>query len=156
MKSNAPSDLTDPSYQTIPLTDYRPQFRTLATRLFDLVRQRTAPGKAIEYDGGYSVVAKPNSQTIAKIIVFEKGKGKVNGKWPHHFPDGVYILVRTSGAGASRMWNVHRDKLRTLSGLDPSETIGVAPKHGTRFAYVRLTDQHELGQLADALAGLSI
>jgi hypothetical protein len=149
------TDLTDPSYQTVPLAEYSPRFRTLAFTLFDMVRQRAGTGKAIEYDGSFSVLAKSNSQTIAKIIIFEEGKGKLNGKWAHHFPGGVYILVRTSGTLATHIWSIHRDRLRTLRGLDPSDTIGIAPNHGTRFAYERVTDQHELGRLADLLAGLS-
>jgi hypothetical protein len=149
------ADLIDPSYQTVPLAEYSPRFRTLASTLFDMVRHRTGAGNAIKYDGSFSLLAKSNSQTIAKIIVFEEGRGKVNGKWPHHFPDGVYVLVRASGTVATRVWNIHRDQLRTLPGLDRSETIGIAPNHGTRFAYVRFTNQHDLGRLADLLAGLS-
>ena len=147
--------MPEASYQTVPLADYNPRFRTLASTLFDMVRQRTGSSKAMEYDGSFSVLAKSNSQTIAKIIIFEEGKGKVNGEWPRPFPDGVYVLVRTSGTVATRIWNIHRDQLRTLLGLDQSETIGVAPKHSTRFAYVRLADKHEIGRVADLLAGLS-
>jgi hypothetical protein len=106
------------------------------------------------YNPHWGALAKPNSQTIAKIIVFEQGKGKVNGKWPAHFPDGVYVLVRTSGATAIRIWEIHRDELRT-PGLEPSSTIGIAPVHDTRFAYVRVADQHELGRIAELLTSLS-
>jgi hypothetical protein len=145
--------LDDPSYQTAPLSEYSPILRTLAARLFDMVRQRIGVAKTIEYDGSLSVLNK--SQTVAKIIIFEEGKGKMNGRWPSVFPDGVYVLIRTSGNTAARLWDLHRGKLHELMGLDISDTMGVAPNHDTRFAYARLTDDHDLRKVADLIASMS-
>jgi hypothetical protein len=128
---------TPPSYQTAPLTDYSPALRRTAADLFDRVVQRVARGRAIAYKGSFSVLARSGQSTAAKIIVYEHGKGKPNGDWPL-LSDGVYILIRAGG--------------RELSF---GRTIGVAPKHEERFAYVRLMPDQDLDEVADFIAACS-
>lgn len=62
-------------------------------------------------------------------MIYELGKGKMNGPDPH-LVDGVYVLIR-------------------LFGNATGHTIGVAPNHHERFAYFRLHDGQDLDEMAD-------
>lgn len=119
------------SYQTAPLVDYTPVLVRRAAELFRLVQQR-AGTKAHKYKGSFSVFARSSDSTAAKIVIYERGKGKVNGRDPL-LGDGIYVLIRVSGNGSGR-------------------TIGVAPKHDERFAYFRLSDGQSLDEIADFIA----
>lgn len=105
------------SYQTAPLLDYRDDFRDRATLLFHLVQQRLGPNRVREYKGSFSVLQEPSLATAAKIVIYESGKGSINGPDPS-LADGVYVWVRVPGGPAGR-------------------TIAVAPHHNERFAYFR-------------------
>jgi hypothetical protein len=120
------------SYQTVPLLDYREDLRDRATILFDLVQQRLGPGRVREYKGSFSVLEHPGLATSAKIVIYESGKGSINGPDPS-LADGVYVWVRVPGGPIGR-------------------TIAVAPHHDERFAYFRLGDSQDLGEIADFIA----
>jgi hypothetical protein len=119
------------SYQTVPLVDYRDDLRDRATGLFQLVEERLGTGRVREYKGSFSVLAEPSLATAAKIVIYESGKGSINGPDPL-FVDGVYIWVRVPGGPI---------------GL----TIAVAPHHDERFAYFRLADGQNMEEMADFL-----
>lgn len=119
------------SYQTAPLADYSPALRDRAAALFRLVVQRVGAARAKEHRGSFSVIAVSSDATAAKVLIYESGKGKINGADPQ-LVDGVYVLIR-----------VHRTTGRTL---------GVAPAHHERFAYFRLHDGQGLDEMADFIA----
>jgi hypothetical protein len=72
--------------------------------------------------------------TAAKIMIYESDRGKINGLDPG-LTDGVYVLIRTSDTGKSR-----------------ARTIGVAPPHHKRFAYLKLSAGQDLDEMADFIA----
>jgi hypothetical protein len=122
---------TETSYQTVPLTEYSQAFRDRATALFNLVTERIGAPRAKEYKGSFSVLAGSSEATAAKIMIYECGKGKINGHDPQ-LADGVYVLIRVHGPARC--------------------TIGVAPMHHERFAYFRLLDSQGLEEIADFIA----
>ena len=125
---------TETSYQTAPLADYSPAFRDRAATLFRLVVERVGAARAKQHTGSYSVVAASSEATAAKVLIYEWGKGKINGDDPQ-LPDGVYVLVRVHGS--------------------TGRTLGVAPAHHERFAYFRLHDGQALDEMADFLAAFA-
>jgi hypothetical protein len=116
------------SYQTAPLVDYSIALRQRAAELFRRIKERLG-AKAKEYKGSFSVFAASSNVTAAKIVIYEAGKGKMNGT-DQLLGDGVYLLIRVENGRGGR-------------------TIGVAPKHHERFAYFRLTDEQGLEEMAD-------
>ncbi len=95
------------SYQTAPLTAYRPELQALARALYDLIRTSLPEARAIEYKGSYSFLVGHEGRTAAKVIIVQHGLGRLcNGWYPE---DGVYALVRVE--------------------RDDADTVGVAPKH---------------------------
>ena len=126
--STLPIAFTETSYQTAPLADYSPTLRGRATDLFRRIEKR-APAKAREHRGSFSLLATSSDATAAKIVIYEVGKGKMNGHDPQ-LADGVYVLIRVPTATVGR-------------------TIGVAPNHHERFAYFRLSDDQPLDEIAD-------
>jgi hypothetical protein len=120
------------SYQTAPLLDYAVALRERAAELFRLVSERTGPTGSREYKGSFSIFAQSSDATAAKIVVYEEGKGKINGTDPL-LEDGVYVLIRVPSNASGR-------------------TIGVAPKHDERFAYFRLAPDQNLDRMADFIA----
>jgi hypothetical protein len=117
------------SYQTVPINEYSAELKERAARLFSLVQQRLGPRRVREHKGSFSVFAHGSQATAAKIVLYEQGKGKINGFDPE-LEDGIYILVRVPGGSNVR-------------------TIGVAPKHDERFAFFRLADDQNLDEMAD-------
>ena len=67
----------------------------------------------------------------AKVLIYESGKGKLNGGQPG-LADGVYVLVRVHGS--------------------TGRTLGVAPAHHERFAFFRLHDEQGRAEMADFIA----
>jgi hypothetical protein len=122
---------TETSYQTAPLTEYTPVFRERAAALFRLVAERVGAARAKQFTGSFSVIAGSSDATAAKILIYETGKGKINGHDPQ-LTDGIYVLVRVYGMARS--------------------TIAVAPMHHERFAYFRLHEGQELAGMADFIA----
>jgi len=122
---------TESSYQTVPLSDYSPAFRDRAAALFAFVVERVGAASAKEHKGSYSIIAASSDATAAKVLIYESGKGRINGDDPG-LVDGVYVLVR-----------VYRTTGRTL---------GVAPAHHERFAYLRLHEEQALDEMADFIA----
>jgi hypothetical protein len=120
------------SYQTAPLVDYAAPLRERAAELFRLVSERVGSARAKAYKGSFSVFAQSSDATAAKVMIYEAGKGKINGTDPL-LGDGVYVLVRVPSHG-------------------PGRTIGVAPKHDERFAYFRLAPGQNLNEMADFIA----
>lgn len=122
---------TETSYQTAPLADYSQAFHHRAAALFQLVIERVGESRAKEHKGSYSVIAASSESTAAKILIYETGKGKINGIDPH-LADGVQVLIRVHGTAR--------------------RTLGVAPMHHERFAYFRLADGQDLPEMADFIA----
>ena len=122
---------TETSYQTAPLADYTQEFRERAAALFRLVAARVGAGRAKEFKGSFSVLAASSDATAAKIMIYEPGKGKINGHDPQ-LADGVYVLIRVYGT--------------------TGRTIGIAPMHHERFAYFRLGHDQNLDEMADFIA----
>jgi hypothetical protein len=119
---------TETSYQTVPLVDYSPALQRRAAALFRLVVERVGAARAREHKGSFSVLAAASGATAAKIMIYEAGKGKINGHDPQ-LADGIYILIRVYGS--------------------VGRTIGIAPMHHERFAYFRLHDEQGLEEMAD-------
>jgi hypothetical protein len=122
---------TETSYQTAPLVDYSPTFRDRAAALFRLVAERVGQARGKEFKGSFSVIAASSDATAAKVVIYETGKGKINGHDPQ-LADGVYVLIRVHGTAG--------------------RTIGVAPMHHERFAYFRFHEDHGLEEMADFIA----
>ena len=123
---------TETSYQTAPLPDYDPFLLDRAATLFRMVARRIGPVRARQHRGSFSFIAASSDLTAAKIVIYELGKGKMNGPDPH-LVNGVYVFIR-------------------LSGNAIGHTLGVAPKHHERFAYFRLQDGQDLDEMADFIA----
>jgi hypothetical protein len=123
---------TQTSYQTAPLTDYREDLRERASSVAALVERRLGTPRIREYKGSFSFLQEPGLATAAKIIIYERGKGSINGPDPA-LSDGVYILVRVPGGPSGR-------------------TIGVAPHHGERFAYFKLLEGQNPDETANFIA----
>ena len=129
--STLPIVFTETSYQTEPLAEYSPALRERAAALFRLLEAR-ARGKTRAHKGSFSVLAASSEATAAKIVIYEAGKGKMNGPDPQ-MADGIYILLRVSAESTGR-------------------TLAVAPNHHERFAYFRLAAAQDLVEMADFLA----
>lgn len=129
--------MTATSYQTGPLSDYTAALRERAADLFRRVSERVGSSKAREYKGSFSIFAQSNDSTAAKVLVFEAGKGKINGADPQ-MEDGVYVLIRVPS--------------HSLRG----RTIGVAPKHDERFAYFRVAPDQNLEEMANFIAACAL
>ncbi len=122
---------TESSYQTAPLADYSRALRERAAALFRLVAERVGAARAREHKGSFSIIAATCDATAAKIIIYEAGRGKINGDDPQ-LADGIYVLIRVHGTAG--------------------RTIGVAPMHHERFAYFRLQEDQGLAEMADFIA----
>lgn len=120
------------SYKTAPLSDYRKDLRDRAAALFQLVERRLGPSRVREYKGSFSMFEHSSDATAAKIVIYESGKGSINGPDPL-LADGVYVWVRVPGG--------------PIGG-----TIGVVPHRDERFAYFRLADSQNMEEMADFIA----
>ncbi len=108
------------NYHTAPLNTYRPEDCDLAERIFQAVSARLTSGKAHRLKGSYSFTANSSPGARAKIVIVQRGVGRVSQNFPIH-RTGVYILLRTRG-----------------STRQP--TIGVAPNYAERFTYRRVAE----------------
>ena len=130
--STLPIVFTETSYQTAPLSEYDLSLLGRAAKLFRLVALRVGHVRAKQHKGSFSFIAASSEATAAKILIYEAGKGKMNGPDPH-LVNGVYVLIR-------------------LPGSATGHTIGVAPQHHERFAYFRLHDGQNLDEMANFIA----
>lgn len=128
-------DLSGPSYQTAPLSEYGAQHQQIAEDLF--VRISNWGLRTVKYKGSYSIYMAPSHETAAKIIIFEEGKGRLCGG--SHFQAGVYLLVRANGPAGERNTAALAAQSR-LTAFPSSDTIGIAPAHRERFRYLRVDD----------------
>jgi hypothetical protein len=96
------------------------------------VEKRLPPSRVREYKGSFSVLEEPSLATAAKIVIYESGKGSMNGTNPM-LSDGVYVWLRVLGGPISR-------------------TLAIAQHHDERFAYFRLMDDQNLEEMADFIA----
>src|SRR5438477_5413989 len=130
---------TLPSYQTLSIEEYSQEFQRIARHLFQRVSNIIGTHQPREYKGSYSILAANSSATVAKVIIYEAGKGKTNGNWPD-LRDGVYALIRANDEIGARIWN---ELLPTQLPLElyranRHTTIGVAPNHTEQFTYIRV------------------
>jgi hypothetical protein len=125
-------DYGRPSYQTIPLEEYSQEFQGIAHRLFQRVSDIIATHQPKPYRGSYSILAATSQTTVAKVIIYEDGKGK------------IYALIRANDEIGDRIWNeLLPDELPAdLYHASRRNTIGVAPSHSEQFAYIRVTEQN--------------
>ncbi len=143
--------MTEASYQTAPLTQYSDRFRDVAEELFHLVEARIDRGRGKRFKGSYSVIASTSSETAAKIIIYERHRGKRNGDWPP-LCYGVYVLIRSNGRVGEEIWNNTSFDFQKYFPLAASyNTIGVAPKHEERFVYFPVMAGERLEDIADFL-----
>ena len=131
------------SYQTAPLQAYSAVHQALAGRFYNRVVQIIGADKAHDYKGSYSVFASTSDATVGKVIIYESGKGKVNGDWPDLL-DGVYALIRANDEIGDRIWNelIPSRLPAELQHATRDRSIGVAPSHTEQFAYIRVTDDN--------------
>jgi hypothetical protein len=136
-------DYGRPSYQTIPLEEYSQEFQGVARRLFQRVSDIIGTHQSKSYRGSFSILAATSQATVAKVIIYEDGKGKINGNWPD-LRDGAYALIRANDEIGDRIWNeLLPDELSAeLYHANRRNTIGVAPSHSEQFAYIRVTEQN--------------
>ena len=134
---------TLPSYQTIPLEEYSQEFQGLAHRLFQRVSDIVRSRQPKSYPGSYSIFAATSYATVAKVIIYEDGKGKTNGDWPD-LRDGAYALIRANDEIGDRIWNelLPPQLPAQLDRANRHTTIGVAPRHSEQFAYIRVTEEN--------------
>lgn len=125
------------SYQTAPLSAYSGENQRAAEDLYEQIAQLGARTK--RYKGSYSIFGISLQETVAKIVIYEDGKGKTNGGL--HLRHGIYVLIRANGTAGER----NRATLAEhglLATLPSSDTVGVAPAHGERFHYLRVDDSN--------------
>lgn len=122
------------SYQTAPLSAYSAENQRAAGEFYDKI---AVGARTKQFKGSYSIFGISSKETVAKVVIYEGGKGKVNGEW--HPRPGVYALIRANGtAGEQNRAALAANGL--LAALPSSDTIGVAPKHTERFYYLRVDD----------------
>lgn len=121
------------SYKPAPLLDYREELRDRATELFQLVQIRLGPSRVKQNKGSFSVLERSSKATAAKIVIYESGKGSINGADPM-LADGVYVWIRVPSGVARR-------------------TIAVQPRRSEHFAYFRLSNGQNVEEMADFIAG---
>ena len=143
MATFVPGPRLSASYQTAPLEIYSVMYQALARRLYDRVATVVGSNRMQDYKGSYSVLASSSEATVAKIIIYENGKGKTNGDWPD-LEDGVYALIRANDEIGDRIWD---ELLPTrlpaeLHHRTREQTIGVAPAHSEQFAYVLVDEDN--------------
>lgn len=150
-------DYGNSSYQTAPLQHYSQEFQVLARRLFQRVGEIVGSEQTREYRGSYSILASSSSATVAKIIIYESDKGKANGNWPD-IQEGVYALIRANDEIGDRIWGeLLPPRLPAeLEHTTREQTMGIAPAHSEKFAYVRVTDDNlELAARYLTICGLT-
>lgn len=132
-----------PSYQTIPLEEYSQEFQGIAHRLFQRVSDIIGKHQPKEYKGSYSIFAATSSATVAKVIIYEDGKGRTNVDWPD-LRDGVYALIRANEELGDKIWNglLPPQLPAELDHANRNTTVGVAPSHREQFAYIRVTEEN--------------
>jgi hypothetical protein len=131
--------VSGPSYQTAPLTHYHDSFRKQADAIFEEMRALFGQ-RAKRYKGSYSVLAKASTETVAKIVIYQRGMGRENGVFPI-LEDGVYFLTRIGAGSEPRMWEAKTIRSTDRDQpLDAGAMIGIAPRHEKRFAYFRIAD----------------
>ena len=131
------------SYQTAPLQAYSAVHQALAERFYNRVVQIVGSDQANDWKGSCSVFAATSDATVGKIVIYEAGKGKINGDWPD-LQEGVYALIRANDEIGDRIWGELLPP-RLLAELDHAardRTIGVAPSHSEQFAYARVTEEN--------------
>ena len=99
-----------------------------AADLFHRVEGLIGKNRVKKYKGSFSIFGTSTDAMAATIVIFEAGKGQVSGV-ELMLVDGAYVLIRVPGK---------------LPGL----TIVIAPKRRERFAYFRLSPQHDLDEIA--------
>jgi hypothetical protein len=146
------NSLTGPSYQTAPLVEYPEKLQDVAEDLFEAVRPRIG-NRTKRYKGSFSLLARSSSETAAKLVIYQRGLGRENGRWPA-LANGVYVLIRCNGSVGAAI----RERGLLSSPhmrLDASRTIGIAPKHDERFAYYLLEPRDDLGTIAELIIACS-
>lgn len=145
----------DPSYQTVRLEEYSFAYREIAEKLFNRVRTLAESSRLKQYDGSYSVYGARSMATLAKVIIFEDGFGKQNGDFPN-LEDGVYVLLRADRRG-DRIWAeiLPNCPPELRNRFDRERTLGIAPTHNERFAYLRVSEE-DIELLAQVVAACSL
>jgi hypothetical protein len=140
------------SYQTAPLEQYSPEFRELAAQLFALVGGRVRQTQAKKYKGSYTFTAISTQGTAAKIIIYEEGQGKVNGRRPG-LEDGVYVLLRVNTPAAPQIWQqLSLEYPAIFQKMRIEDTLAIAPTHSEQFAFLLVRDDDEFQKIADVVS----
>ena len=140
------------SYQTAPLVQYSQRFRELAERLFALVRARIHPTQAKQYKGSYSFTATSTQGTAAKIIIYEGGRGKANGRWPG-LDDALYVLLRVNTTAAPQVWQqVSSEYPAIFRRMKIDDTLAIAPAHSEQFAFFSVGNDDDFENVAEMIS----
>jgi hypothetical protein len=135
------------NYQTGPLGGYDASWQYIAKTLY-LEVEKVINGRVIELKGSYSVLGTTCPETAAKIIIYERGKGR--GLKNYGLPEGVYVLVRTNGNATAAIWkgpmfsNPRFARFFTL--MNPNRTLEISPHYNETFAFFA----YRVEDLADA------
>jgi hypothetical protein len=131
--NNLPNDRH--SYQTAPLSAYSEENQRTAEVLYEKIARLGARSR--RHKGSFSFFGPSSPETVAKIVIYEDGKGKLNGGL--NLRHGTYLLIRANGtAGEQNRAALAENGL--LATLPSSDTVGVAPAHGERFHYLRIDE----------------
>ena len=140
-----------PTYKTEPLANYRQEFQDIAASLFRQVLPRSG-GKAEK--GSYSFrMSVSSSETIVKIVIYQRGIGvEMRGELPWR-TDGVYVLVRTNGTFGDNLWSdIPWRASRFTHRVVRTDEVALAPNHEEHFAYFPVMAGEGLGEIADFIA----
>ena len=148
-------------YQTRRIEKYGAVFRRQAENLFRLVSERVHAQEGdvdqccIRHPGSFSIVAPNQNETSAKIVVYERPRGRrcrTGTAWD--VEDGVYIWVRAEDDYEEPL---QRAGFACFQGRyardgDCRLEVYVAPNPSEHFYYFGIGANEDLGRLADSLA----
>lgn len=137
-------EVSMPSYQTVALAAYQRELQRLASDLHERALLRIPEAQVRSYPGSYSVIGSTTPETVAKILIYERGIGTEEGVFPP-LRDGVYVFVRVNGTAEDEIWREEVQQMfpAFFRMMSPTTTLGIAPQRAERFAYfeaIRPTD----------------
>jgi len=141
------------SYKSAPVWDYDQGFQDVARDVFVRVSARLPGQHATERKGSWSFIVA--DETIAKIEIFQHGLGmEMQGQLPWR-NEGVYVLIRTNGEFADRLWNETIPQHPRFSARVARDgNVGTAPNYDRRFAYFPIMAGENLDEIAAFLTSL--
>jgi hypothetical protein len=142
------SEIEMPTYKTEPIENYDQSFQDVAEELF-----RRMPGRAggkIE-KGSYSFrMSNSSNETIAKIVIYQRGLGvEMRGQLPW-LNDGVYILIRTSNRFGTVLWSELESRLLSeIARVRRDADVSIAPNYEQLFAHFPVMAGENWGRVTE-------